>query len=56
MVCTIRVEALPDGRYRATCTLFPDCEVIADSEDAARRRFEALIAALLEKDLPPDEL
>jgi hypothetical protein len=45
--CTILVEPLADGRFRATCHLFPDCEVIAPNEEAARRGFEAVIGAVL---------
>jgi hypothetical protein len=45
--CTIVIELLADGRYRATCHLFPDCEVIAATEDAARDGFQVVIAEVL---------
>jgi predicted RNase H-like HicB family nuclease len=38
--CTIRIERLHDGRYRATCTLLPDFEATADTEEEARRAVE----------------
>ena len=38
--CTIRIERLDDGRYRATCTLLPDFEATADTEEEARRAVE----------------
>jgi predicted RNase H-like HicB family nuclease len=61
--CTIVIEPLDDGRYRATCHLFPDCEVVAATEEAAREGFQAVIAEVLSSrreeeeptfdDLPP---
>jgi predicted RNase H-like HicB family nuclease len=41
--CTIRVKRLGDGRYRATCTLLPDFEATADTEEEARRAVEEAI-------------
>jgi hypothetical protein len=63
--CTIVIEPLDAGRFRATCHLFPDCEVIAPSEEAARAGFREVIAEVLRNrwpdegesapaDLPPD--
>jgi hypothetical protein len=45
--CTILIEPLDDGRFRATCHLFPDCEVVAPSEEAARAGFREVIAEVL---------
>jgi hypothetical protein len=41
--CTIRIERLEDGRYRATCTLLPDFEATSDTEGGARRAVEEAI-------------
>ena len=41
--CTIRIERLGDGRYRATCTLLPDFEATADTEEEARRAVEEAV-------------
>jgi predicted RNase H-like HicB family nuclease len=41
--CTILVERLHEGRYRATCTPFPDLAVVAATEEAARRGLEEAI-------------
>jgi predicted RNase H-like HicB family nuclease len=41
--CAIVVEQLSDGRFRAACTLFPDCEAIASTADAARQAVEEAI-------------
>jgi predicted RNase H-like HicB family nuclease len=57
--CTIVIELLDDGRYRATCHLFPDCEVVAATEEAARDGFQAVIAEMLgsrrEHEVPASE-
>jgi predicted RNase H-like HicB family nuclease len=45
--CTIRVERLPDGRYRASCTLFPGCEATAATEEAAREAVQEVIGRYL---------
>jgi predicted RNase H-like HicB family nuclease len=45
--CTIRVERLDDGRYRASCTLFPGCEATAATEQAAREAVEEIIGLYL---------
>jgi predicted RNase H-like HicB family nuclease len=51
--CTIRVERLDDGRYRASCTLFPDCEATAATEVAARAAVEAIIGLYLAEQFGP---
>jgi predicted RNase H-like HicB family nuclease len=51
--CTIRVECLDDGRYRAACTLFPGCEAVADDEEAARDAVQELIGSYLAEQLGP---
>ena len=35
--CVIRIERRDDGRYRAVCTLLPDFEAVADTEEEARQ-------------------
>jgi predicted RNase H-like HicB family nuclease len=41
--CVIRIERLDEGRYRAVCTLLPDFEAVADTEDEARQAVEEAI-------------
>src|SRR5262249_23307106 len=41
--CTIVVEPLQDGRYRARCTFLADCEAIAPTEAEARHSVELAI-------------
>lgn len=53
--CTIVVERRADGRFRATCHLLPDCEVVADTEDEARERVEAALAEDLRRRAERDE-
>jgi tryptophan synthase alpha chain len=43
----IQVERLPNGTFRARCALFPDCEAVADSADAARQAVAQAVADLL---------
>jgi predicted RNase H-like HicB family nuclease len=38
--CTIRVERVEDGCYRATCTQLPDFEAVAATAEAARAAVE----------------
>ncbi|HXG12860.1 MAG TPA: hypothetical protein VNK04_24090 [Gemmataceae bacterium] len=54
--CTIIIDRLDEGRYRATCTVFPELEVIADTEEAARAGMEAAIGRLLRRRLNAEEL
>jgi predicted RNase H-like HicB family nuclease len=51
--CTIRVERLADGRYHASCTLFPGCEATAATEEAAREAVQEIIGLYLAKQLGP---
>lgn len=48
--CAIVVERLDDGRYRATCPVFPDLETVADTAEAARAAFEEAIGRHLTHD------
>jgi predicted RNase H-like HicB family nuclease len=41
--CAIVVESLEGGGFRASCTLFPDCEAVAATEEEARRAVEEAI-------------
>lgn len=41
--CTIHVERLPDGHYRASYHAFPECEAIAVTEAEARKQAEHLL-------------
>jgi hypothetical protein len=45
--CVVIVNRLDDGRYRASCSVFPELEVIADSEDEARNGFEEMLEEYL---------
>jgi predicted RNase H-like HicB family nuclease len=49
--CAIEIERLPDGRYRARCTLFPNCEAVAVSAEAARQAVEELIGQHVRRQL-----
>lgn len=41
--CTIMVEPLTDGSFRATCALYPDAQAVAPTYEAALRAFEQFI-------------
>jgi predicted RNase H-like HicB family nuclease len=41
--CAIVVERLDDGRYRATCPMFPGLEAVADTAEEARAAVEEAI-------------
>jgi predicted RNase H-like HicB family nuclease len=45
--CTIVIEPLADGKYRATCHFLPDCVAVAATPEAARRAVEEAIAHYL---------
>ncbi len=45
--CVIIVERLDDGRYRATCPVFPDLETVAATAEEARATFEEAIGRRL---------
>jgi predicted RNase H-like HicB family nuclease len=45
--CTIVIEPLADGKYRATCHFLPDCVVVAATPEAARQAVEEAIARYL---------
>jgi hypothetical protein len=53
--CAIVIDRLEDGRYRATCPVFPDLEVVADTEAAAREGMEATIGHVLRRRLGEGE-
>ncbi|HEV3202919.1 MAG TPA: hypothetical protein VGY77_00980 [Gemmataceae bacterium] len=38
--CVIVVERLEEGWYRASCTVFPELEVVAATEEEAREGFQ----------------
>lgn len=42
--CAITVESLADGRYRASCDLFPDCVAVAFAAEEAREAVRTAIA------------
>jgi predicted RNase H-like HicB family nuclease len=49
--CTIVVERLGDNHYRASCPLFPDCQAVAATEEAASQAVaEAIQRILRERD------
>jgi tryptophan synthase alpha chain len=48
--CTIVTERLPDGRFRASCGMFPDCEATAATEGEARAAVEHALESLLAND------
>jgi predicted RNase H-like HicB family nuclease len=45
--CSVVIDRLPNGRYRARCPQFPDCEAEAGTRVAARRAVEAAIDRIL---------
>ena len=45
--CTIVIEHLGDNHYRASCPLFPDCQAVAATEDAARQAVAEAIERIL---------
>jgi predicted RNase H-like HicB family nuclease len=45
--CTIVIEQLGDNHYRASCPLFPDCQAVAATEDAARQAVAGAIERIL---------
>jgi tryptophan synthase alpha chain len=47
--CTIVVERLTNGQFRATSGLFPDCEAVARSEEEARAAVETAIERCLQE-------
>jgi predicted RNase H-like HicB family nuclease len=47
--CTIVVERRKDGSYYASCSVFPDCEAVAATEEEARRAVEVAIERRLEE-------
>lgn len=49
--CTITVDRLPDGRFRATCHLLPDAEAVAATEAEARARIERALEERLKQRL-----
>lgn len=53
--CTIVIEPLKDGRFRATCHLVPGFEAVADTEQEAWRAGEAAIAAYVREQLGEGE-
>jgi hypothetical protein len=52
--CVIRVERGDDGRYRATCTLFPGYEAPGATEEAARRAMEEAVRRYLHDGTRPE--
>ncbi|HJT79156.1 MAG TPA: hypothetical protein VJ739_18310 [Gemmataceae bacterium] len=52
--CVIRVERGEDGRYRATCTLFPGHEAQGPTEEAARRAMEDAVRRYLQNGERPE--
>jgi len=49
--CVIQVEKLADGRFQARSTVFPEIEIVAATEDEARRAFEQAIEEILRQRL-----
>jgi predicted RNase H-like HicB family nuclease len=45
--CAIVVEHLGENCYRASCPLFPDCQVVAATEAAARQAVAEAIGRIL---------
>jgi predicted RNase H-like HicB family nuclease len=48
--CTLVVERLADGTFRASCPMFPDCEAVAGTDGEARQAVEQAIEQLLARD------
>ncbi|MFN4261926.1 MAG: tryptophan synthase subunit alpha [Gemmataceae bacterium] len=53
MHCTVEIERLPNGLYRASCAMFPDCQAVAATADAARERVEQAIEFILRQTMNP---
>ena len=51
MACSIVIDRLENGTYRATCPVFPDLEAVAGTEEAARTAFEKAIEAYVHAQL-----
>jgi len=47
--CAIVVERLDSERFRATCSLFPDCVAVAPTEEGARDALESAIDAIIRR-------
>ena len=45
--CAIVIEQLGDNHYRASCSLFPDCQAVAATEAAARQAMAEAIGRIL---------
>jgi tryptophan synthase alpha chain len=52
--CTIVIDRLADGRYRARCHLLPDVEAIASTEEEARQAVERSLEDFLRQRLGAD--
>jgi hypothetical protein len=52
--CAIVLDRREDGRYRATCSVFPDYEATRDTPEAAQQAFEELIGRIL-RERHPDQ-
>jgi tryptophan synthase alpha chain len=50
--CTIVIEPLATGGFRARCTFLPDCEAIAPTEEEARHSVELAIEHYLRRQQP----
>lgn len=51
--CAIVVETLPDGRFRASCDLFPDCVAVALNPEEAREAVRTALALRMEDRVHP---
>jgi len=47
--CAIVIERLGENHYRASCPVFPDCEAVAATEEAARQAVAEAIERILGK-------
>lgn len=56
--CAIQIERLDDGRYRASCTLYPDLETFGSTSEIAEQLLQDAIQEHLRKllHLPPETL
>lgn len=53
--CTIEVEKLPNGTYRASCHFLADCVAVAKTADEARQKIETAIAHAIQRDMESNQ-
>jgi predicted RNase H-like HicB family nuclease len=52
--CVIRIDRADNGRYRASCTLFPGYEATGETEEAARLEMDEAVQRYLHEGRRPE--